>query len=51
MRLKCGCEIRNILKGEREDYPEGTSFILDKICKEHKQQLKKELKEVKQDGI
>lgn len=33
---KCGCVIRKISKGEVEDYPEGTSFIIDELCEKHK---------------
>ncbi len=39
MKLKCGCEIRKILKAEREDYPDGTEFIVDQLCEEHKKEI------------
>ena len=35
-KLKCGCEERKILKSEKKDYPEGTTLIFEKFCKEHK---------------
>jgi len=42
MKLKCGCVIRKILKGEKEDYPEGTTSILDEVCEEHTKVMEEE---------
>ena len=38
MKYKCGCIARKILKAEREDYPKGTEWILDKMCDEHQKE-------------
>ncbi len=38
MKYDCGCVVRKILEGEREDYPEGTEHIIDELCEEHKKQ-------------
>jgi len=45
MMLECGCVQRKITKSEKEDYPEGTDFILDKICEKHQRQVNEELME------
>lgn len=44
MKYKCGCITRKILKSEIEDYPEGTDFILEEMCEEHKKQMEEEIK-------
>jgi len=35
MKFDCGCKIRRILKDEREDYPEGTEWVVDEVCDKH----------------
>jgi len=39
MKYKCGCKTRKITKAEVNNYPDGTTIIIEKVCEQHQNEM------------